>query len=48
LTIFKGKYTVALTVLLLVQGSLYYAVALRDEDVPQVKPLSSFPAESGG
>jgi EpsI family protein len=44
---FKGKYTIALTVLLLVQGSIYYAVAMRDEALPQVKPLSQFPAEVG-
>ena len=44
---FKGKYVVALTVLLLVQGSLYYAVALRDEAIPTVTPLAAFPIESG-
>ena len=44
---FKGRYVVALTVLLLVQGSLYYAVALRDEAIPSVAPLSLFPTESG-
>jgi EpsI family protein len=43
----KARYAVALTVLLLVQGSLYYAVALRDEAIPAVPPLSLFPAESG-
>jgi EpsI family protein len=43
----KARYAVALTVLLLVQGSLYYAVALRDEAIPAVLPLSMFPMESG-
>lgn len=43
----KAKYAVALTVLLLVQGSLYYAVALRDEAVPTVSSLALFPTESG-
>jgi EpsI family protein len=44
---FKGRYFVALTILLLVQGSLYYAVALRDEAIPVVGPLSNFPMQSG-
>jgi EpsI family protein len=45
---FSSKYTLALTVLLLVQGSIYYAVALRDEAVPAVQPLTAFPAQAGG
>ena len=44
---FKGRYVIALTVLLLVQGSLYYAVALREEAIPSVLPLSLFPTQSG-
>jgi EpsI family protein len=47
MTFLRGKYVVALTVLLLVQGALYYAVALRDENIPVVAPLSAFPTEAG-
>lgn len=47
MTFLKGKYAVALTVLLLIQGSLYYAVALRDENIPLVGPLKAFPQDAG-
>jgi EpsI family protein len=47
MTFLRGKYVLALTVLLLVQGALYYAVALRDENIPAVAPLSAFPTEAG-
>jgi EpsI family protein len=46
-TFLRGKYAVALTALLLIQGSLYYAVALRDENIPMVGPLTAFPKEAG-
>jgi EpsI family protein len=44
---FKGKYAIALTILLLIQGSAYYMVALRPEAVPNVAPLSAFPTATG-
>jgi EpsI family protein len=44
---FKGKYAIALTVLLLIQGSAYYMVALRPEAVPNIAPLSAFPTAAG-
>ncbi len=47
MTFLKGKYAVALTVLLLVQGTLYYAVAMRPEAIPTVGPLSAFPHDAG-
>jgi len=43
----KGKYVLALTVLLLLQGGIYYAVALRDENVPAMPPLQDFPSTVG-
>jgi EpsI family protein len=43
----KGKYAIALTILLLIQGSAYYMVALRPEAVPKVAPLSAFPTAAG-
>jgi EpsI family protein len=42
------KYARVLTAVLLVQGTAFYATALRDEDVPVVRPLASFPAEVSG
>jgi len=44
---FRGRYVAALTVLLLLQGGIYYAVAMRDESIPDVPPLSSFPVTAG-
>jgi len=43
----RGRYAIALTVLLLLQGGFYYGVALRDEAGPVVGPLSAFPTVSG-
>ena len=39
----RGRYAIALTVLLLLQGGFYYGVALRDEAIPVVGPLLRFP-----
>ena len=47
MTFLKSKYVVALTVLLLIQGTLYYAVAMRPEVIPVVGPLSTFPTDAG-
>jgi EpsI family protein len=44
---FKGKYALALTILLLVQGGAFYMVAMRPEAVPTVGPLSAFPTVAG-
>jgi EpsI family protein len=43
----KGKYAVALSAMLLGQGTLYYAVAMRPEAVPAVPALAEFPKEGG-
>jgi len=43
----KNKYARILTVFLLLEGTVFYAVAFRDENVPQVRPLSEFPARAG-
>ena len=47
MTFLKSRYALALTLLLLMQGSLYYATALRKEAVPVVSPLSDFPSQAG-
>jgi EpsI family protein len=44
----NNKYARVLTVALLVQGAAFYATAMRPEDVPVVRPLSSFPAVVSG
>lgn len=43
----KGRYALALTILLLLQGGLFYGVAMRPEAVPSVTPLESFPNQIG-
>jgi EpsI family protein len=43
-----NKYARALTALLLVQGVVFYAVALRAENVPPVSPLAGFPSSVSG
>lgn len=43
----RNRYVIALSALLLLQGSMYYAVALRAENVPTVMPLSTFPTNVG-
>ena len=43
----KGRYALALTVLLLLQGGLFYGVAMRPEAVPAVTPLDAFPNQFG-
>lgn len=41
------KYAAVLTALLIVQGGLFYAVAMRSERIAPVAPLSLFPADAG-
>jgi EpsI family protein len=44
----ENKYAGILTVVLLLQGTAFYATAFREEKVPPVAPLSAFPAQVGG
>jgi EpsI family protein len=44
----NNKYARILTVFLLLEGTAFYAVAMRDENVPSVGSLSAFPAQFGG
>lgn len=48
MTFFNNTYARLLTLVLLVQIALFYAVALRAERVPNIAPLSSFPEASKG
>jgi EpsI family protein len=41
----RNKYARVLTLILVVQGGLFYAVAMRPEQVPDVAPLSVFPQQ---
>jgi EpsI family protein len=43
----KNRYVVTLSVLLLIQGAVFYATAMRPEAVPDVAPLSAFPTAAG-
>ncbi|MBS1858248.1 MAG: EpsI family protein [Acidobacteria bacterium] len=43
----SGRYAAALSGLLVLQGGVFYAVAMRPETVPVVAPLSTFPAKLG-
>jgi EpsI family protein len=45
---FNSKYARLVTVLLLLQGVVFYAVALRAESTPSPAPLASLPAMIGG
>ena len=44
----NNKYARVLTALLLVQGIVFYAVALRAENTPPVSPLAGFPTSVTG
>jgi EpsI family protein len=44
----RNKYARILTIVLLLQGSAFYATAFRAENVPPVAPLSAFPTQVGG
>lgn len=44
----RNRYVMILTLVLVVQGGLYYGVASRRETVPYVAPLSLFPLTVGG
>jgi EpsI family protein len=45
--ILRGKYTRLLTIVLAVQGGVYYEVRSRSELMPEVPPFSLFPAQLG-
>ncbi len=47
MTLPRNRYVVALSVLLLIQGSVFYAVAMRDEAPLTVAPLTTFPTTIG-
>jgi EpsI family protein len=44
----RNRYAVILTVVLLSQAGIFYAVAGRPEDIPAIAPLSAFPESLGG
>jgi EpsI family protein len=44
----NNKYARVLSVLLLLQGTVFYATAMRAENVPLVQALSGFPADIAG
>jgi len=47
MSFFRSRVFTALTLVLLVQGTAYYALALRKEATPPVAPLSVFPKSFG-
>jgi EpsI family protein len=47
MSVVTNKYALVLTVLLLMQGGVFYATAMRKENVPVVRPLSTFPTNLG-
>ena len=44
----NNKYARIVTVILILQGSVFYAVALRSENSPAPAPLASFPTDIAG
>ena len=48
MNLLDNRYARILTILLLLEGTAFYAVAFRAERVPHVSPLSTFPAQIGG
>jgi EpsI family protein len=46
--VLNNRYARVLTALLLVQGIVFYSVALRAENIPPVSPLSGFPTDVPG
>jgi EpsI family protein len=44
----NNKYARIVTVALILQGILFYSVALRAENTPQTSPLADFPSDIGG
>jgi EpsI family protein len=48
MNVLNNKYARVVTALLLLQGIVFYSVALRAEDTPPVSPLSTFPAGVSG
>jgi len=48
MNLLNSKYARILTVFLLLEGTVFYAVANRGEHVPVTGPLSAFPVQLGG
>jgi len=48
MSLLKSRSALILTAFLLLEGTVFYAVAFRDERVPQVGPLAAFPAQVNG
>jgi EpsI family protein len=48
MTFLSNRYARVLTALLLLQGIVFYSVALRAENLPPVSPLASFPTSLAG
>jgi EpsI family protein len=48
MTVLNNKYARILTALLLIEGIVFYSVALRAENLPPVSPLAAFPASVAG
>jgi EpsI family protein len=48
MTVLNNKYARILTALLLIEGIVFYSVALRAENLPPVSPLAAFPANVAG
>ena len=44
----NSKYTRIVTVVLILQGIVFYSVALRAENTPAASPLSAFPTDISG
>ena len=44
----RNRYALVLTAVLILQTGLFYAVASRTEEIPNIAPLSSFPESVGG
>src|SRR5262249_6267587 len=47
LKLLNGTYTKLLVLLLVAQGGIFYAVAMRPEQMPPVRPLNEFPRTVG-
>ena len=48
MNVLRSKYARVVTALLVIQGIVFYAVALRAEDIPPVAPLAGFPSSING
>jgi hypothetical protein len=44
----NNKYVRAVTAVLILQGIVFYAIALRAESAPPASPLAAFPTDIAG